>query len=243
MCFSWIYTVETDQSEQNLTTAAGVWKVATAQRNTLEQVLYGTISAWPGTLPLLRKLKAMKVPMAIATSSPRSLSWLGGMLWVEFVGEIGTISQFLETLPQKVRDTRKYRKWEADVLAVYLQGSCGNPTEDFTPCGGQMCFVPFVSMETVYTSSRYLRPDPASVEGISGQCYWLVAHNFWGTTDASTWPLSHWAMSTHFTWFCQNVAWQAILQSKDAVSQGRLRIRSYLQAYVCFFLNEGRVST
>lgn len=111
MCFSWIYTVETDQSEQNLTTAAGVWKVATAQRNTLEQVLYGTISAWPGTLPLLRKLKAMKVPMAIATSSPRSLSWLGGMLWVEFVGEIGTISQFLETLPQKVTDTRKYRKW------------------------------------------------------------------------------------------------------------------------------------
>lgn len=166
--------------------------------------------------------------MAIATSSPRSLSWLGGMLWVEFVGEIGTISQFLETLPQKVRDTRKYRKWEADVLAVYLQGCCGNPTEDFTPCGGQMCFVPFVSRETVYTSSRYLRPDPAPVEGSSGQCYWLlyiVAHNFRGPTDA-------------FTWLCRHVAWQAILQSKDAVSQGRLRIRSYFHSYVCRFLSQ-----
>ncbi|CAL1150955.1 unnamed protein product [Cladocopium goreaui] len=35
------------------------------------KVLYGTIQAWPGTLHLLRRLKEMEVPMAIATSSPR----------------------------------------------------------------------------------------------------------------------------------------------------------------------------
>lgn len=35
------------------------------------KVLYGTIQAWPGTLRLLRRLKEMGMPMAIATSSPR----------------------------------------------------------------------------------------------------------------------------------------------------------------------------
>ena len=34
--------------------------------------LYKDIEAWPGTLPLLRRLKARGFPMAIATSSPRA---------------------------------------------------------------------------------------------------------------------------------------------------------------------------
>ena len=62
---------------RNILAACGLAEELTAEqyaKEYFEEVdsLYASIPAWPGTLPLLRALRAAGFPLAIATSSPRA---------------------------------------------------------------------------------------------------------------------------------------------------------------------------
>jgi len=61
--------------------------------------LYAAIPAWPGTLVLLRELKARGFPLAIATSSPRASFDLKMAHHPEILGELSTFMRAASDAP------------------------------------------------------------------------------------------------------------------------------------------------